>query len=159
MPPMQVPMLQASPVVQALPSLQAEVVNATAQVAVPLHVRVLQVSLVQVMAVPAQTPFPLQRSVCVQATPSSQAVLLPTLAQTPPAAHRPVVCVQMFAGAGVRGAHMASEVPGSTAEQVPSVRPLVVLLQASHGPLQARSQHTPSAHESPVSQSDVTLQV
>lgn len=152
-------MLQASPEVQALPSLQAAVVNATAQAAVPLHVRVLHVSLVQVMAVPAQTPLPLQRSVCVQATPSSHVVLVPTFAQTPPAAHSPVVCVQMFAGAGAKGAHMASEVPGSTAEQVPNVRPFVVLLQASHGPLQARSQQTPSAQERPVSQSEATLHV
>jgi hypothetical protein len=43
--------------VQALPSLQAPILGVTVQVAVPLHVRVLQVSLVHVTAVPVQVPF------------------------------------------------------------------------------------------------------
>ena len=58
---------------QAILSLQvAPVLGVEVQVAVPLQARVLQVSLVQVTAVPAQTPDELQTSVCVQAMLSLQ---------------------------------------------------------------------------------------
>src|SRR5262245_24876725 len=100
------------------------------------------------MAVPTQEPLPLQRSVWVTAMPSSQVVLLPTLAQARLAAHNPVLVLHTGVAAAVE--HMGSAVPTSLAEQVPSTRPFVVLLHASHGPLQAVSQQTPSAHESPV---------
>jgi hypothetical protein len=60
--------------VQALPSLQAVPLSGTTvQETVPLQLRVLHWSLVQVIAVPAQAPA-LQRSVCVQALPSLQVV-------------------------------------------------------------------------------------
>ena len=59
-----------------MPSLQAAVGKATVHDEVPLQLLVLQVSLLQVMAVPVQEP-PLQWSVCVQATPSSQAAAIP----------------------------------------------------------------------------------
>jgi len=44
------------------------------QLEVPLQARVAQVSLAQVMGVPAQMPAPLQASLKVQALPSLQAV-------------------------------------------------------------------------------------
>lgn len=43
----------------------------------PLHERVTHVLLVQLIAVPAQPPPPLQRSVCVHELPSSQLVPVP----------------------------------------------------------------------------------
>src|SRR5216117_3939657 len=57
---------------QALPSSHAApVLGVTVQLAVPLHVRVLHVSDVQVMAVPAHSPLLEQVSLNVQALPSS----------------------------------------------------------------------------------------
>jgi hypothetical protein len=43
--------------VQALPSLQVPAVNVTVHEAVPLHVRVLHASLVQVTGVPTHVPL------------------------------------------------------------------------------------------------------
>src|SRR5881396_3229113 len=55
---------------QALPSSHAApVCGVTVQLAVPLHVRVLHVSEVQVMAVPTHCPLLLQVSLNVQALP------------------------------------------------------------------------------------------
>lgn len=69
------PPRHVSPDVQALPSLHAAPsFRVTVQLAVPLHVRVVQVSLVHTTGVPAQTPDPLHTSVCVQALPSLQVV-------------------------------------------------------------------------------------
>jgi hypothetical protein len=64
LPPAHEPFEQVSVCVQASPSVQAGPVSGvTAQELVPLHARVLQASLVQVMPVPAQLPAPLQVSV------------------------------------------------------------------------------------------------
>jgi hypothetical protein len=76
----QVPALQVSVWVHAMPSLQAAVVKVTAQVGVPLHDRVLQVSLVHVIGVPVQVPA-LQVSVWVHAMPSLQAAVVKVTAQ------------------------------------------------------------------------------
>src|SRR5882724_4962138 len=65
---------QVSLKVQALPSSQlVPVSGVTAQLDVPLQVRVLHVSEVQVMAVPTHCPLPSQVSVKVQGLPSSHA--------------------------------------------------------------------------------------
>src|SRR5437879_9684933 len=73
--PTQVPFWQVSAAVQALPSSQlVPVSGVTAQLDVPLQVRVLHVSGVQVMAVPTHWPAPVQVSLKVQALPSSQPV-------------------------------------------------------------------------------------
>jgi len=56
-------LLQTSLYVQASPSLHAvPVFGVTVQLAVPLHVRVLHSSLVQVIEVPPQIPLLLQTS-------------------------------------------------------------------------------------------------
>src|SRR6266571_4716648 len=73
--PTQVPFWQVSAAVQKLPSSQLVPVNGvTAQLEVPLQVRVLHWSEVQVMAVPTHCPLPSQVSLKVQALPSSQLV-------------------------------------------------------------------------------------
>src|SRR5205814_747219 len=66
---------QASPSSQLVP-----VSGVTVQLAVPLQVRVLHVSEVQVMAVPTHCPLPSQVSLKEQASPSSQ--LVPVLGVT-----------------------------------------------------------------------------
>src|SRR6266481_5190216 len=73
--PTQVPFWQVSAAVQALPSSQlVPVSGVTAQLAVPLQVRVLHWSDVQVRAVPTHCPPLVQVSLKVQALPSSQLV-------------------------------------------------------------------------------------
>src|SRR5205809_311188 len=73
--PMHTPPWQASSPVQALPSSHAAPVLAvTVQLAVPLQVRVLPWSEVQVIAVPTHWPLPSQVSLKEQALPSSQLV-------------------------------------------------------------------------------------
>src|SRR5438128_11856862 len=68
------PLVQVSLKVQALPSSQlVPVSGVTVQLAVPLQVRVLHVSEVQVMAVPTHCPPPSQASVKGQVWPSSHA--------------------------------------------------------------------------------------
>ncbi len=68
------PPSQVSLKVQALPSSQlVPVSGVTAQLDVPLQVRVLHVSEVQVMAVPTHCPLPSQVSLNVQVLPSSHA--------------------------------------------------------------------------------------
>jgi hypothetical protein len=80
-------------------------------------------------------------------------MLLPTLAQTPPAAHRPVLVMQT--GVAVAVGHKAtSAVPAATAEQAPS---WPLLLQAMHVPVQAELQQTPST-QFPDRQSVPTMQ-
>src|SRR5438876_554611 len=73
--PMHTPLwLQVSPVVQALPSSRlVPVSGVTAQLAVPLQVRVLHWSEVQVMEVPTHWPLLVQVSLIEQALPSSHA--------------------------------------------------------------------------------------
>src|SRR3989441_465194 len=72
--PTQVPFWQVSAAVQALPSSQlVPVSGVTAQLAVPLQVRVLHWSEVQVIVVPTHCPPPSQVSLNVQVLPSSQA--------------------------------------------------------------------------------------
>src|SRR5437867_664888 len=72
--PTQVPFWQVSAAVQALPSSHAApVLGVTVQLAVPLQVRVLHWSEVQVIAVPTHWPPPVQVSLNVQALPSSHA--------------------------------------------------------------------------------------
>src|SRR6266403_754886 len=71
---MHTPSWQASAAVQALPSSQlVPVSGVTAQLDVPLQVRVLHWSGVQVMAVPTHCPLPSQVSLNVQVLPSSHA--------------------------------------------------------------------------------------
>src|SRR5207244_1115987 len=66
---------QVSLKVQALPSSHvAPVFGVTVQFDVPLQVRVLHWSAVQVIAVPTHWPLPSQVSLKVQALPSSQLV-------------------------------------------------------------------------------------
>ena len=66
------PLVQVSLNEQALPSSHAALVlGVTVQLDVPLHVRVLHVSEVQVMAVPTHSPLLEQVSLNVQALPSS----------------------------------------------------------------------------------------
>src|SRR5438093_4722816 len=73
--PTQVPFWQVSAAVQALPSSQlVPVSGVTAQLAVPLQVRVLHWSEVQVIVVPTHCPPLVQVSLKVQAPPSSQLV-------------------------------------------------------------------------------------
>src|SRR5437899_435696 len=84
--PMHTPPWQASSPVQALPSSQgvpsrtvvpthaAPVLGVTVQLDVPLQVRVLHWSEVQVIAVPTHWPLPSQVSLKEQASPSSQLV-------------------------------------------------------------------------------------
>src|SRR5436189_304 len=88
--PMHTPLWQVSPLVQALPSSHgvlsgsgvpalvssraAPVLGVTVQLAVPLQVRVLHWSEVQVIAVPTHWPLPSQVSLKEQASPSSQLV-------------------------------------------------------------------------------------
>src|SRR5439155_288173 len=73
--PVHTPLWQVSPVVQALPSSQlVPVSGVTVQLEVPLQVRVLHWSAVQVIAVPTHWPLPSQVSLKVQALPSSQLV-------------------------------------------------------------------------------------
>src|SRR2546428_7198059 len=72
--PTQVPFWQVSAAVQKLPSSQLVPVNGvTAQLAVPLQVRVLHWSEVQVMAVPTHCPPLVQVSLKVQASPTRDA--------------------------------------------------------------------------------------
>src|SRR6266436_4932862 len=72
--PTQVPSWQVSAAVQKLPSSQlVPVKGVTAQLDVPLQVRVLHWSEVQVIAVPTHWPPPEQVSLKVQALPSSHA--------------------------------------------------------------------------------------
>src|SRR5437867_163386 len=72
--PTQVPFWQVSAAVQALPSSQlVPVSGVTVQLAVPLQVRVLHWSEVQVMAVPTHCPPLVQVSLNEQALPSSHA--------------------------------------------------------------------------------------
>src|SRR5713101_6703097 len=69
------PLVQVSLQVQALPSSHAApVLGVTVQLAVPLQVRVLHWSEVQVMAEPTHWPPLVQVSLKVQALPSSHAV-------------------------------------------------------------------------------------
>src|SRR3989441_551144 len=73
--PTQVPFWQVSAAVQALPSSQlVPVSGVTVQLAVPLQVRVLHWSEVQVIAVPTHSPPLVQVSLNEQASPSSQLV-------------------------------------------------------------------------------------
>src|SRR3989442_749556 len=73
--PTQVPFWQVSAAVQALPSSQlVPVSGVTVQLAVPLQVRVLHWSEVQVRAVPTHCPPLVQVSLNEQSLPSSQAV-------------------------------------------------------------------------------------
>src|SRR5438132_856219 len=73
--PRQPPPSQVSLAVQALPSSQlVPVSGVTVQLDVPLQVRVLHWSEVQVIAVPTHWPLPSQVSLKVQALPSSQLV-------------------------------------------------------------------------------------
>src|SRR5213594_922163 len=73
--PTQVPFWQVSAAVQALPSSHAApVLGVTVQLAVPLQVRVLHWSEVQVIAVPTHWPLPSQVSLKEQASASSQVV-------------------------------------------------------------------------------------
>src|SRR5439155_20894246 len=73
--PTQVPFWQVSAAVQALPSSQlVPVSGVTVQLAVPLQVRVLHWSEVQVMEVPTHWPLLVQVSLNEQALPSSQLV-------------------------------------------------------------------------------------
>src|SRR5947207_1982286 len=73
--PMHTPLWQVSPLVQALPSSRAApVVGVTVQLAVPLQVRVLHWSEVEVIAVPTHRPLPSQVSLKEQASPSSHLV-------------------------------------------------------------------------------------
>src|SRR2546425_11988190 len=73
--PTQMPFWQVSAAVQELPSSQLVPVNGvTVQLAVPLQVRVLHWSEVQVMVVPTHCPPLVQVSLKVQALPSSQLV-------------------------------------------------------------------------------------
>src|SRR5438034_1277 len=73
--PPHVPLGQVSAAEQALPSSQlVPVSGVTVQLAVPLQVRVLHWSEVQVIAVPTHWPLPSQVSLKVQALPSSQLV-------------------------------------------------------------------------------------
>src|SRR5205809_104338 len=73
--PTQVPFWQVSAAVQALPSSQVVPVNGvTAQLDVPLQVRVLHWSEVHVIAVPTHWPPLVQVSLKVQALPSSHVV-------------------------------------------------------------------------------------
>src|SRR5206468_1781326 len=73
--PVHVPPWQVSLCVQASPSLQLVPVSGVAvQLDVPLQVRVLQWSEVQVIAVPTHWPLPSQVSLKEQASPSSQLV-------------------------------------------------------------------------------------
>src|SRR5436189_304383 len=70
-----VPPWQVSPCVQASPSSQlVPVSGVTVQLDVPLQVRVLHWSEVQVIAVPTHRPLPSQVSLKEQASPSSQLV-------------------------------------------------------------------------------------
>src|SRR5947208_16993588 len=72
--PTQVPFWQVSAAVQALPSSQlVPVSGVTVQLAVPLQVRVLHWSEVQLMAVPTHCPPLVQVSLNEQALPSSHA--------------------------------------------------------------------------------------
>src|SRR2546428_302484 len=73
--PRHTPPWQVSPVVQALPSSQlVPVSGVTVQLEVPLQVRVLHWSDVQVIVVPTHCPPLVQVSLKVQALPSSQLV-------------------------------------------------------------------------------------
>src|SRR5437870_4172289 len=73
--PTQVPFWQVSAAVQALLSWPlVPVSGVTAQLAVPVQVRVLHWSEVQVIVVPTQCPLPSQVSLKVQVLPSSQLV-------------------------------------------------------------------------------------
>src|SRR5207249_1471898 len=73
--PTQMPFWQVSTAVQELPSSQlVPVSGVTVQLAVPLQVRVLHWSEVQVMAVPTHCPPQVQVSLNEQALPSSQLV-------------------------------------------------------------------------------------
>src|SRR5213596_3174560 len=75
--PTQVPFWQVSAAVQGLPSSHvAPVFGVTVQLAVPLQVRVLHVSEVQVMAVPTHSPLLEQVSLNVQALASLHAALV-----------------------------------------------------------------------------------
>src|SRR6266481_1215329 len=135
------PLVQVSLKVQALPSSQlVPVSGATAQLAVPLQVRVLHWSDVQVIVVPTHCPPPSQVSLKVQALPSSQ--LVPVSGVT----------VQLDVPLQVRVLHV-SEVQVMA---VPTHCPL--LLQVS-----LNVQVLPSSHAAPVLgvtvQLDVPLQV
>src|SRR6266436_2636109 len=139
--PTQVPFWQVSAAVQALPSSQlVPVSGVTAQLAVPLQVRVLHWSEVQVIVVPTHCPPLVQVSLKVQALPSSQ--LVPVSGVT----------VQLAVPLQVRVLHV-SEVQ---VRAVPTHCPL---------PLQVSSnvQVLPSSHAAPVLgvtvQLDVPLQV
>src|SRR6266446_6674039 len=139
--PTQVPFWQVSAAVQALPSSQlVPVSGVTAQLAVPLQVRVLHWSDVQVRAVPTHCPPPSQVSLKVQALPSSQ--LVPVSGAT----------AQLAVPLQVRVLHW-SEVQVMA---VPTHCPL--LLQVS-----SNVQVLPSSHAAPVLgvtvQLDVPLQV
>lgn len=104
-------------------------------------------------------PMPLQVEAAILESPSSLHVgalqVVPeTLAQARPAAHRPVLVMQTGVAAAV--VHSGSAVPTAFSVQVPT---WPALLQASHVPVHALLQHTPSAHDRPVLQSLVTVQV
>jgi hypothetical protein len=106
-----------------------------------------------------QVPMPLQVDTAVRENPSAHAaaahVVPDTLAHVPPVPQSPVLVWQGIAMFGVVE-HIGSAVFTGTEEQVP-IEP--TLLQASQAPAQAVLQQTPSAHERPVSQSVVALQV
>lgn len=79
----------------AIPSLQTiPVLGVTAQVAVPLHARVLQVSLVHVMAVPTHVPAT-QVSVWVHMLPSLQGAVVGVLEQVAVPLHVRVLQVSL----------------------------------------------------------------
>src|SRR6266403_32584 len=139
--PTQVPFWQVSAAVQALPSSQlVPVSGVTAQLDVPLQVRVLHVSEVQGGAVPTHCPPLVQVSLKVQALPSSQLVPVSD------------VTVQLDVPLQVRVLHV-SEVQ--------------VIVVPTHCPLPSqvslKVQVLPSSHAAPVLgvtvQLDVPLQV
>ena len=104
-------------------------------------------------------PMPLQVDAAIRESPSplqvaASHVVPATLAQARPAAQRPVLVMQTGVAAVV--AHSGSRVPTAFSEQVP-ICP--ALLQASHVPVHALLQQTPSAHDRPVLQSLVTVHV
>src|SRR5712692_5775427 len=131
------PLVQVSLKVQASPSSQlVPVSGVTVQLAVPLQVRVLHGSEVQVMTVPTHRPPLVQVSLKVQASPSSQ--LVPVSGVT----------VQLAVPLQVRVLHW-SEVPVMA---VPTHCPLL-----SHVSL--NEQALPSSHAAPVRGVTVQLAV
>src|SRR2546425_8814867 len=109
--PTQVPFWPVAAAVQGLPSSQlVPVSGVTVQLAVPLQVRVLHWSEVQVIVVPTHWPLPSQVSLKVQALPSSQ--LVPVSGVT----------VQLDVPLQVRVLHVSEVQVGAVASQSPAPR-------------------------------------